>query len=102
MRLEGESYGIHPGTLVMNLHHGLLRFGVVDSKRTDEQGWSHCRVDWLADDVHVANVAWNKRLKSSYQESAPEIRVDWLKPVSPKWLENVLDAYGELQDERTI
>ena len=102
MRLEGESCGIHPGTLVMNLHHGLLRFGVVDSKRIDEQGWSLCKVDWLADDIHLASVEWNKKLNSSHQESAPETRVDWLKPVSPRWLGNVLDAYGELQDERTI
>ena len=102
MRLENESYGIEPGTFVMNLHHGLLRFGVVDSKRIDEQGWSQCKVDWLEDDMHLANVAWNKKLGSSYQETAPEIRVDWLKPVSPRWLGNVLNAYGEHYNERTI
>tara|TARA_B110000211_G_scaffold140641_1_gene160763 strand:- start:426 stop:734 length:309 start_codon:yes stop_codon:yes gene_type:complete len=102
MRLEDESYAIDPGTLVMNNHHGLLRFGVVDSKRIDDQGWSHCRIDWLADDVHLTNVEWNKRLRSSYQESSTEMRVDYLQPVSPRWLENILNAYGERQDERTI
>ena len=100
MRLEDESYAIDPGTLVMNNHHGLLRFGVVDSKRIDDQGWSHCTVNWLADDVHLANVEWNRKLDSSYQESATEMRVDYLQPVSPRWLENILNAYGDRQDER--
>ena len=100
MRLEDESYAIDPGTLVMNNHHGLLRFGVGDSKRIDDQGWSHCRIDWLADDVHLTNVEWNKRLRSSYQESSTEMRVDYLQPVSPRWLENILNAYGDRQDER--
>ena len=95
MRLEDESYAIDPGTLVMNNHHGLLRFGVVD-----DQGWSHCTVNWLADDVHLANVEWNRKLDSSYQESATEMRVDYLQPVSPRWLENILNAYGDRQDER--
>jgi|TARA_R110000765_G_scaffold374789_1_gene465370 hypothetical protein len=102
MRLEDESYAIDPGTLVMNNHHGLLRFGVVDSKRIDDQGWSHCTVNWLADDVYLANVEWNKKMKSSYQESATEMRVDYLQPVNPRWLGNVLNAYGEYYNERTI
>lgn len=102
MRLEDESYAIDPGALVMNNHHGLLRFGVVGSKRTDEHGWSHCTVNWLADDVHLANVEWNRKLKSSYQESATEMRVDYLQPVNPRWLGNVLNAYGEYYNERTI
>jgi hypothetical protein len=102
MRLKDEPFGIDPGTFVMNWHHGLLRFGVVDSKRIDEQGWSHCKVDWLADDIHLANVAWNKKMGSSYQDPTVEIRVDWLTPVSPKWLGSVLEAYGERQNERAV
>ena len=99
MRLRGEPYGIDVGTLVMNYHHGLLRLGVVRHKRTGDHGWAYCNVDWLEDDIHVAGVAWNKKMNRDYQESE-EIRVDWLKPVSPKWLQNVMTAYGEYQDER--
>ncbi len=40
MRLDGESYGIDVGSFVMNYHHGLLRMGVVESKRKDDQGWT--------------------------------------------------------------
>ena len=99
MRLKGESYGIHVGTFVMNFHHKLLRLGVVREKRFDEHGWAHCKIDWLEDDIHIAKVAWDKKMRSSYREPE-DIRVDWLTPVSPKWLENVMTAYGEYQDER--
>ena len=99
MRLEGESYGIHVGTFVMNFHHKLLRLGVVREKRTDEHGWAYCKIDWLEDDIHKRKVAWDKKMRSSHREPE-EIRVDWLTPVSPKWLENVMTAYGEYQDER--
>ena len=64
MRLDGESYGIDVGTFVMNFHHGLLRMGVVKSKRKDEQGWTNFTVDFFEDDIHKARVAWDKKLNS--------------------------------------
>jgi len=99
MRLEGESYGIHVGTFVMNMHHKLLRLGVVREKRIGEHGWGYCKVDWLEDDIHLAKIAWDKKMRSAYREPE-DIRVDWLTPVSPRWLENVMTAYGEYQNER--
>ena len=99
MRLEGESYGIDVGTLVMNSHHGLVRLGVVREKNLRDDGWAHCQVDWLEDDIHIAKVAWDKKMKAR-KLPLEEIRGDWLTPVSPKWLQNVMTAYGEYQDER--
>jgi hypothetical protein len=101
MRLKTDSYGISPGTFVMNYHHGLLRFGVVDSKRIDGQGWAHCKVNWLEDDIHLTNMDWNKEMGSSRQELT-EMRADLLQPVSPRWLGNVLNAYGEYHNDRTV
>jgi len=99
MRLKGEPYGIDVGTLVMNYHHGLLRFGVVRGKRIDHHGWAYCKVDWLEDDIHVAKVAWDKKMGAQTPPSG-ETRVDWLKPVSPQWLRNVTYAYRRYEDER--
>jgi len=99
MRLEGESYGIDVGTFVMNYHHGLLRLGVVREKRTGDHGWAYCKVDWLEDDIHVAKVAWDKKM-GARKIPSEETRVDWLKPVSPKWLRNVTYAYRRHCDER--
>jgi hypothetical protein len=99
MRLKNESYGIDVGTLVMNYHHGLLRFGVVRQKRKGAHGWSYCKVDWLEDDIHTAKVAWDKKMGATKIPS-DETRVDWLKPVSPQWLRNVTYAYRRYEDER--
>ena len=99
MRLEGESYGIGVGTFVMNYHHGLLRFGVVQAKQLDEYGQAHFKVDFLEDHIHERNVEWRKKLNSS-KVHTNVVRGDYLKPVSTKWLRNVLLAYGEYQDER--
>jgi len=99
MRLKDEPFGIHVGTFVMNMHHKLLRLGVVREKRHGEHGWAYCKVDWLEDDIHTAKVSWDRRmgLSSCLEE---ETRVDYLKPVSTEWLQNVLTAYGERENER--
>ena len=99
MRLKGEPYGIDVGTFVMNFHHKLLRLGVVREKRTDEHGWAHFQVDWFEDDIAIAAEAWNEKMGSTTKYSG-EVRADHLTPVSTKWLQNVLSAYGEYQDER--
>jgi len=99
MRLPDDSYGIDVGTFVMNCHQGLLRLGVVASKRANDQGWTQCVVDWLEDDIHTARVAWDKRMGSPRRDPE-EVRVDWLKPVSTEWLQNVLTAYGDRENER--
>jgi len=99
MRLEGELYGIHIGTFVMNCHHGLVRMGVVREKRIDDDGWAYCQVDWLEDELHTAKIAWDKKMGAQNLPSH-EIRVDWLTPISPQWLQNVMAAYGEYENER--
>ena len=99
MKIKGEPYGIYVGTFVMNYHHGLLRLGVVREKRTGDHGWAYCKVDWFEDDIHIAKVAWDKKM-GARKAPSDETRADWLKPVSTKWLRNVLLAHGEYQDER--
>ena len=99
MRLKGESYSIDVGTFVMNFHHKLLRLGVVREKRTGDHGWAYFQVDWFEDDIAIAAEAWNKKMGSTTKYS-DEMRADFLTPVSPKWLQNVMTAYGEYKDER--
>lgn len=98
MRLEGEAYGIDVGTLVMNSHHGLVRFGVVREKNLRDHGWAHCQVDWFEDDIYVAKVAWDKKMNAATEE-LEEVRVDYLTPISPDWLRNVLYAYRRYNNE---
>ena len=99
MRLEGESYGIDVGTFVMNYRHGLLRLGVVESKRKSEHGHAYFDVHFFEDDIHERNVEWDKKLNSKRNHSN-EIRGCYLRPVSPEWLRNVTYAYRRYQNER--
>jgi hypothetical protein len=99
MRLEGESYGIDVGSFVMNYHHGLLRMGVVESKRKDDQGWTCFTVNFLEDDIHKAAVDWDKKLNVK-KARTNEFRCEYLRPVSVQWLKNVMDAHGRYEDER--
>ena len=57
------------------------------------------KVKALEDDIHVAKVAWDKKMGARKTPSG-ETRVDWLKPVSPQWLRNVTYAYRRYEDER--
>ncbi len=95
MKAKGDlTTGIDIGAFVMNYHHGLLRFGVVQSKRHDEQGWAQYTVDWLEDDLHEANAVWVKNMTGTEKKPA-EYRADWLKTVSPDWLQRVISGYKQ-------
>ena len=95
MRAKGENaISIEPGAFVMNYHHGLLRFGIVQSKRHDEQGWAQYTVDWLEDDKHASNAVWVENMTGA-QKAPTEYRADWLKPVSPEWLQRVISGYKQ-------
>tara|TARA_B100000131_G_scaffold27991_1_gene26479 strand:+ start:209 stop:511 length:303 start_codon:yes stop_codon:yes gene_type:complete len=95
MRAKGENaISIEPGTFVMNYHHGLLRFGIVQSKRNDEQGWAQYTVDWLEDDMHESNAVWVKNMTGT-EKKPTEYRADWLKTVSPDWLQRVISGYKQ-------
>ena len=95
MKAKGDlTVGIDIGAFVMNYHHGLLRFGVVQSKRHDEQGWAQYTVDWLEDDLHESNAEWVKNMTGADKKPA-EYRADWLKTVSPDWLQRVISVYNQ-------
>ncbi len=95
MRAKGENaISIEPGAFVMNYHHGLLRFGIVQSKRNDEQGWAQYTVDWLEDDMHESNAVWVKNMTGT-EKKPTEYRADWLKTVSPDWLQRVISGYKQ-------
>ena len=95
MKAKGEDNArIDIGSFVMNYHHGLLRFGIVQTKRKDEQGWAQYTVDWLEDDMHESNAVWVKNMTGT-EKKPTEYRADWLKTVSPEWLESVISGYKQ-------
>ena len=97
MRFQDDSYSIEVGTFVMNNHHGLLRMGVVEDMRITEEGWAMYRVNFLEDDIYIANKTHHSKM-SGKDQFQTEHRRDQLVKVNPKWLKNVLDAHEELQN----
>jgi hypothetical protein len=98
MRFKDDSYNIDVGTFVMNNHHGLLRMGVVKEKRITDRGWAMYKVDFLEDDIYVANKTHHSKM-SGKDQFQTEHRRDQLVKVNPKWLQNVLDSYKEIQND---
>ena len=88
------------GSFVMNFHHQLLRFGVITSKRVDEEGWTQFKVDFFEDNIYETNVAWSNKLRPGTDNRKYEYRADQIKPVDPSWIQNVMKIYGRHTDER--
>ena len=49
------------GDLVWNSYHGIIRFGTVQEKRIDQDGWAYFKVKWHSDSVYER--AMNNRQK---------------------------------------
>ena len=86
-------------TFVMNYHHNLLRFGIITDKRRDLDGWTYFEVNFFEDHVYERNCLESRRVTKK-DKRLTEYRADQIKPVNPKWLQNVLIAYGEHKDEQ--
>ena len=97
MRFDNDPYKIEVGTFVMNNHHGLLRMGIVEDMRIDEKGWAIYKVNFLEDDIYVANKTHHSKM-SGKDQFQTEHRRDQLVRVNPQWLQNVINAYEEIKD----
>ena len=98
MRFDDDSYSIDVGSFVMNNHHGLLRMGVVESQRIDDQGWTYYKVNFLEDGIYQNNKTFHSEISGNDQFQY-EHRSDQIKKVNPQWLQNVLNAYEEIKDD---
>ena len=98
MRLGNDSFSIDVGTFVMNNHHGLLRMGVVESKREDDNGWTYFKINFLEDEIYQYNKTFHSEI-SGKDEFQYEHRIDQIKKVNPQWLQNVINAYEEIKND---
>ena len=65
-----------PG-VVYNHYHGIRRYGIVESKRIDKDGWAYFKVKWFADEVYQNAMSFRKQLTSK-DHSLTEYRKDQL------------------------
>jgi len=84
----------------MNFHHQLLRFGIIISKRVDDEGWTQFKVDFFEDNIYETNVAWSNKLRPGTDNRKHEYRADQITPLDPAWIQNVMESYGRYEDEQ--
>ena len=80
------------GDLVWNNYHGIIRFGTIQQKRTDESGWAFFKIKWHSDSVYER--AMNARQKLTGKNyRLQEYRKDQIKPISKGVLSNVIQEH---------
>tara|TARA_R110000824_G_scaffold364568_1_gene552948 strand:+ start:25 stop:330 length:306 start_codon:yes stop_codon:yes gene_type:complete len=53
---------IDVGGPVYNHYHGFRRYGIVESKRIDNDGWAYFKVKWFQDEDYQAALAYRQEL----------------------------------------
>ena len=80
------------GDLVWNKYSGIIRFGTIQQKRIDEDGWAFFKVKWHCDSTYErAMVNREKLCGKDYR--LYEYRKDQIKPVSKNILSKVLQQH---------
>ena len=80
------------GDLVWNNYHGIIRFGTIQQKRTDESGWAFFKVKWHSDSVYERAMSDRQKLTGKNYR-LQEYRKDQIKPVSKTILSKVLKQH---------
>ena len=53
---------IYVGGPVFNHYHGFRRYGIVESKRIDKNGWAYFTVKWFQDEGYRAAIDYRQEL----------------------------------------
>ena len=68
------------GDVVYNEYHGIRRYGVVNDKALQSDGWVYCNVLWFNDGKYETAMSDRKKLTNK-DWSLQEYRVDKLKKI---------------------
>ena len=80
------------GDLVYNNYHGILRFGTIQQKRIDEDGWAYFKVKWHCDNTYEKSMD-NREKLTGKNYRLQEYRKDQIKPISKDFLSNILQEH---------
>lgn len=80
------------GDLVWNKYHSMLRFGTIQEKRIDENGWLYFKVNWHADEIYERSME-NRKMLCNRDYTLKEYRKDQIKPISVGILSKVLEEH---------
>ena len=99
MKYCDEKLDLNEGSLVMNYHNNLLRFGIIKRKIKGTDGWTYFEVDFLEDETYEAQTEFRSHLCGENKYHFV-YRADEIRPVSGAWLQTVAHSYGEHTNER--
>ena len=80
------------GDLVFNSYHNILRFGTIQRKRIDQDGWAYFKVKWHCDDIYERAMSNREKLNGK-DYRLYEYRKDQIRPVSKNVLSKVLQQH---------
>jgi len=90
------------GDVVYNEYHGIRRYGIVEKKTMEADGWSYCEVEWVNDERYITAMNDRKKLTSGKDWSLTKYRVDLLKTIdlekemkTLKTIEYILQTRGK-------
>jgi hypothetical protein len=92
-----KRWELKEGTVVYNEYHGIRRYGIIERKTIDSDGWAYCNVNWFNDEQYLASMENRKRLTAGKDWSLTRYRVDKLKRIDlHKELSTLEDIRHEL------
>ena len=80
------------GDLVFNKYHGILRFGTIQKKRVDRDGWAYFNVKWHCDNTYERAMSTRESLCGK-DYRLHEYRKDQVQLVSKNVLSKVLQQH---------
>jgi len=80
------------GDLVFNSYHSILRFGTIQRKRIDQNGWTYFKVKWHCDNTYERAMSTRESLCGK-DYRLHEYRKDQIKPVSKNNLSKVIQEH---------
>ena len=80
------------GDLVWNKYSDILRFGTIQQKRINEDGWAFFKVKWHCD-ITYERAMVNREKLCRKDHRLYEYRKDQIKPVSKNTLSKVLQQH---------
>ena len=91
-----KRWAVEEGGVVFNDYHGIRRYGIIEKKTLESDGWAYCDVKWFNDEKYEEAMAERKRLTNK-DWSLKKYRVDQLKRIDlHKELSTLEDIRHEL------
>ena len=85
---------IDNGSMVWCGYGGVLRFGTVQSRRLDDNGWAYYTIKWHADEARERANEYNASINPNREYDLSEFRSSQVHAISPERVERFLREHA--------